>query len=208
MKIAFLPSIVASVFITSIVAGCGGDSSGSGPSSAEVAQVTQDCKDLCNKEVSCMPGLGLDCNQVCSGIGSNPSQGMGSTASSCNVDAVHQKTEQCVSGSCADLQTCADSIDQICPTHGSGQTGSGGSGSTSTGGSGGSSSGSGACSVCTKAQACCQAIVTQEGGSMDSCNGISEATCNGVPAADQGSYIGACQAQLSGGQALNIAVCM
>jgi hypothetical protein len=85
---------------------------------------------------------------------------------------------------------------------GGGGAGAGGHGGTggSSGGQGGTAgldAGAGDCSTCTKAEACCAALPSADGGT--SCNGLANA-CNSATGTTRAQAISACQAIIAIGQ--------
>jgi hypothetical protein len=65
------------------------------------------------------------------------------------------------------------------------------------------------CSVCERANACCQALLGLAGGGADasSCDPFSKAQCEKMPAAEQSQFIDACSQTLQGGAAAGIDAC-
>jgi hypothetical protein len=65
------------------------------------------------------------------------------------------------------------------------------------------------CSVCERANACCQALLGLAGGGADasSCDPFSKAQCEKMPAAEQSQFIDACSQTLQDGAAAGIDAC-
>jgi hypothetical protein len=191
-------------FALGAVQGCG--SSGSS---------TPSCMESCVKALMCeVDASTASADTLCSASCAQGAAGSSGQGTKCtNQSAIDSAGSSCFSMSdCTAFNNCLKNIPP-CQMAGTGGT----NGAAGTNGSAGKSGGAGAsgaagstgaggagatadCSVCDKANTCCQALAALVGQSTASCT-YSTATCNGEPASAQPSYANVCQTILTDGAA-------
>jgi hypothetical protein len=193
--------ILALGLLGTLAFACGSDDSTGGSKADLAAQ----CERLCKKDADCDLGF-FSCDQ-CENIPDG--------ATKCNFSQIKAKVDTCTKAECSDFLECVQEIAEICPALNDEPSGTGGSSSgsgCSSSGSGGKGSGGGSssatCGACTKAEACCRALIEQfdpEGDTSD-CDGLA-AECSSVPANQQSAYASACATITSQGAGTGVAAC-
>ncbi|HVW24058.1 MAG TPA: hypothetical protein VHC69_01740 [Polyangiaceae bacterium] len=212
--------------LVALVPACGGGDDGT---SVSMSDLVSTCKQTCSKEKGCLgaEANALDCDQMCSP--SNLQSNMKSESKeTCDYDKLRSKLEACLNVECKDLEACLDDASDVCKdttSSGAGGAANTGNGSAASGGAGTTSSGSGAatdepasgtgstasnddCSVCERANACCQALLGSAGGDeANACSAFSKTQCESASDAARSQFIQVCTQTLQGGAATGTAAC-
>lgn len=213
--------------LVALVPACGGG--GDDGTSVSMSDLVSTCKQTCSKEKDCLgaEANALDCDQMCSP--SNLQSNMKSESSeTCDYGKLRSKLEACLNAECKDLESCLDDASNVCKATAS--SGAGGAPNAAdvpagSAGAGTPSSGSGGatdepasgtdgttsnddCSVCERANACCQALLGAAGGDdANACSAFSKTQCESASDAARSQFIQLCTQTLQGGAATGTAAC-
>jgi len=214
--------------LIAFVPACGGGD-GSDGTGVSMSDLVSTCKQTCSKEKDCLgaEASALDCDQMCSP--SNLQSNMKSESNeTCDYGKLRSKLEACLNAACKDLESCLDDASSVCKETSSAGTGgapNGGGVEAASGGAGASSSASGGatttpssgsgsttatddCSVCERANACCQALLGSAGSdAATACSSFSKTQCESASDTERSEFIQACSQTLQGGASAGIAAC-